>query len=276
MRLAVGDLQGCLDPLLRLLETARFDPAQDRLWLVGDLVNRGPQSAEVLRFVRSLGRAAVAVQGNHDLSLLMAAAGHGKRHASDTFHHVLDAPDAHELLEWVRHLPMMYVEDRFVMVHAGLLPQWSVAHAVMLAREVEDVLRSPRCGEFLAHLWGSKPNQWSDDLQDWDRLRVIVNGMTRMRFCTQQGSMDFHAKGELEHAPEGHVPWFAVNDALWRNGHHTLVCGHWSALGFMRTEQVLALDTGCLWGGCLTAVRLDDGQDFSVKCPPSAAPVHKQ
>jgi bis(5'-nucleosyl)-tetraphosphatase (symmetrical) len=266
----VGDLQGCFEPLQRLLDECRFDPTADRLWLVGDLVNRGPHSAEVLRFVRGLGEAAVAVQGNHDLSLLMASKGLGKRHRYDTFHHVLDAPDGGELLEWLRHRPMMHVEDGYAMVHAGLLPQWTVAHAEALAREVEDALRGPRYAEFLTHMWGSHPDAWDDALAGWERLRVIVNAMTRMRFCTPGGQMEFHTKGQPDEAPAGYLPWYEIDGAAWRS--HTILCGHWSALGFKRTANLLALDTGCLWGGCLTAVRLEDRAVFQVRCPQAAAP----
>lgn len=268
---AIGDLQGCVEPLQRLLEKCRFDPAADRLWFVGDLVNRGPHSAEVLRLVRALGEAAVVVQGNHDLSLLMAARGLGKRHRSDTFHHVLDAPDGAELLEWLRHRPMMHVEGNHAMVHAGLLPQWTVAQAAALAREVEAVLRGPDFHGFLDHMWGSQPDAWNDALAGWDRLRVIVNAMTRMRFCTADGRMEFHAKGRPDSAPAGYVPWFEVPGAAWRS--HVVVCGHWSALGFRCSDNLLALDTGCLWGGCLTAARLEDGAVFQVQCPQGAAPA---
>ena len=204
---AIGDLQGCFDPLETLLERCGFDRRRDRLWFVGDLVNRGPKSLETLRFVRDLGDAAVTVLGNHDLSLLMIAAGHGKQHRLDTFHHVLDAPDRDELLAWLRERPMMHVEGEFAMVHAGLLPQWDVVQAMLLAREVEDALRGPQHDEFMLRMWGSEPAAWNDTLSGWDRLRVIVNALTRMRFCTPAGHMDFHAKGEPEEPPPGHLPW---------------------------------------------------------------------
>jgi bis(5'-nucleosyl)-tetraphosphatase (symmetrical) len=261
---AIGDLQGCFDPLEALLERCGFDRRRDRLWFVGDLVNRGPKSLETLRFVRDLGDAAVTVLGNHDLSLLMIAAGHGKQHRLDTFHHVLDAPDRDELLAWLRERPMMHVEGEFAMVHAGLLPQWDVVQAMLLAREVEDALRGPQHDEFMHRMWGSEPAAWSDTLTGWDRLRVIVNALTRMRFCTPAGHMEFFSKGSPEEPPPGHLPWFDVEAARWRT--HTVVCGHWSALGYRRAANLIALDSGCLWGGELTAVRLEDHAVVQVPC----------
>lgn len=263
---AVGDLQGCFEPLQRLLDLCRFDPARDRLWLVGDLVNRGPQSLEALRFARALGEAAVCLLGNHDLSLLMVAHGHGKVHRLDTYHHVLDAPDAAELLEWLRHRPLMHVEGTHAMVHAGLLPGWTVAQALALAHEVQAALRGPEFTTFLGCMWGSQPDAWSDDLHGWARLRVIVNAMTRLRFCTPDGRMEFRSKGGPEAPPDGFMPWFEVPQARWRDG-HTLVCGHWSALGLKKEKTLLALDSGCLWGGGLTAARLEDHEIFQVRCP---------
>lgn len=261
---AIGDLQGCFDPLEALLETCGFDRERDRLWFVGDLINRGPKSLETLRFVRDLGDAAVTVLGNHDLSLLMIAAGQGKLHRLDTFHHVLDAPDRDELLDWLRARPMMHVEGGFAMVHAGLLPQWDIALAQSLAREVECALRGPDHDEFMRSMWGSEPAHWDDGLKGWDRLRVVVNAMTRMRFCSTTGEMEFRSKGAPEDPPSGCVPWFDVADARWRT--HTVVCGHWSALGYRRAPNLLALDSGCLWGGALTAVRLEDGAVAQVPC----------
>lgn len=261
---AIGDLQGCFDPLETLLERCGFDRRRDRLWFVGDLINRGPKSLETLRFVRDLGDAAVTVLGNHDLSLLMIAAGHGKLHRLDTFHHILDAPDRDELVDWLRHRPMMHVDGPHAMVHAGLLPHWDVPQALGLAREVEQALRGADHVEFMARMWGSEPAAWGDTLAGWDRLRVIVNAMTRMRFCTPGGHMDFHSKGEPDEPPVGHLPWYAVEGARWRT--HTLVCGHWSALGYRTAPNLIALDSGCLWGGQLTAVRLEDGAAVQVDC----------
>lgn len=261
---AIGDLQGCFDPLQALLERCGFDRRRDRLWFVGDLINRGPKSLETLRFVRDLGDAAVTVLGNHDLSLLMIAAGHGKLHRLDTFHHILDAPDRDELLVWLRERPMMHVEGRFAMVHAGLLPQWDVAQAQQLAREVEAALRGPDHDQFMRCMWGSEPSAWDDALTGWDRLRVVVNALTRMRFCTPSGHMDFRSKGSPDAPPSGHLPWYEIEPARWRT--HTVVCGHWSALGYRSARDLIALDSGCLWGGELTAVRLEDRAVAQVAC----------
>ena len=204
---AIGDIQGCYDSLLSLLDRCAFNPAQDRLWLVGDLVNRGPKSLETLRLIKSLGSAALTVLGNHDLYLLMVAEGGAKyRGKDDTIQSVLDAPDAAELLDWLRHQPLCHTEGVFCLVHAGLLPQWTIARACELSGEVEAVLQGPDYREFILNLWGSEPAGWSDDLTGWARLRVIVNAMTRMRFCTSDGIMEFNAQGKLTHAPAGHLP----------------------------------------------------------------------
>ena len=265
---AIGDVQGCFDELERLLGEVGFSPARDRLWFVGDLVNRGPQSLAVVRFVRELGDRAVVVQGNHDLHLLAFAAGHAKQRADDTFEDVLAAPDRDPLLDWVRFRPMLHVEDEYVMVHAGLLPSWSVAQAQDLAAEVEAELRSKRYRLFLAELYGSRPDTWRNDLRGMDRLRVIVNAMTRMRFCSADGVMEFGVKGELERAPPGYLPWFEVPGRKTRGV--PIVCGHWSALGLRLAPDLLALDTACVWGGSLTAVRLEDRRVFEVPCAQAA------
>jgi bis(5'-nucleosyl)-tetraphosphatase (symmetrical) len=265
---AIGDVQGCFDELERLLGEVGFSPARDRLWFVGDLVNRGPRSLAVVRFVKGLGDRAVVVQGNHDLHLLAFAAGHAKQRADDTFDDLLAAPDCAPLLDWLRFRPMLHVEDEYVMVHAGLLPSWSVTQAHDLAAEVEAELRSKRYRLFLAELYGSRPDTWRDDLRGMDRLRVIVNAMTRMRFCTAEGVMELGVKGELEKAPPGYLPWFEVPGRKTRGV--PIVCGHWSALGLRLTADLLALDTACVWGGSLTAVRLEDRRVFEVPCAPAA------
>lgn len=262
---AIGDIQGCFDSLQQLLAKCAFDPARDRLWLVGDLVNRGPRSLETLRFVRSLGKAALTVLGNHDLYLLMVAEGGAKaRGKDDTLQPILDAPDCAELLDWLRQQPLCHVEDDYCMVHAGLLPQWSIKKARKLAREVEAALQGEQYREFIANMWGSQPDRWSDDLEGWPRLRAVVNAMTRMRFCSADGVMDFKVKGELARAPAGYMPWFEVPGR--KSAKSVLVTGHWSALGFRLSDNMLALDSGCLWGGHLTAVRLEDRQVFQVDC----------
>lgn len=266
---AIGDIQGCYAALQSLLGEIGFSASRDRLWLVGDLVNRGDASLDVLRFVRSLGSVAVTTLGNHDLHLIMLAAGSSRRGKEDTLDAVLAAPDRDELLAWLRGQPMFHVEDDYAMVHAGVLPQWSIPRARELGREVELVLGGADHADFLANMWGSEPAEWSDHLRGWDRLRVIVNAMTRMRFCTPQGRMEFRSKGPPDSAPPGYLPWFAVPGRSSET--HTVLCGHWSALGFRHEEKLLALDSGCLWGGCLTAVRLEDRKVYQHPCARSLA-----
>lgn len=263
---AIGDIQGCFASLQALLARCAFNRAHDRLWLVGDLVNRGPRSLETLRFVRGLGAAAITVLGNHDLSLLMLAEGFGKRGKGDTLEEILKAPDRDELLDWLRRQPLCHVEGGFCLVHAGLLPQWTATKARLLAAEVELALCAPNYRKFMANLWGSEPAGWRDDLKGWPRLRVIVNAMTRMRFCSPDGVMDFKAKGAPNSAPAGYLPWFQVPGR--RSAGDVLVTGHWSALGLRIEPNLLALDSGCLWGRHLTAVRLEDRAVFQVDCSP--------
>jgi len=258
---AIGDVQGCFDELQALLARIAFDARHDRLWFVGDLVNRGPKSLEVLRFVRDLGTCAISVLGNHDLHLVCVFERHEKPRKGDTFHPVLDAPDARELVDWLRTRPMMHVECGYAMVHAGLLPQWTIATASALAKEVERALAAPNYGDFLAHLYGSAPETWDEALTGWDRLRVLVNAMTRMRFCTTDGRMNVRAKGR--EAPAGYLPWF---EALPARAEPTIVCGHWSTLGLKLTERLAALDSGCVWGGALSALRLDDRALMQLDC----------
>ena len=261
---AIGDLQGCYVPLQRLLEKIQFDPSADRLWFVGDIVNRGPDSLRTFRFVKSLGSNAVVVLGNHDLHLLTVAAGFVKAHRSDTLSEILNAPDRDELLTWLRHRPLLHRERGFTMVHAGLLPSWSVEQANSLAQEVESALRGPNHREFLAHMYGNSPDRWNDELRGWDRLRVITNSITRLRICTADGQMEFSHKGELADIPKGYMPWYQAPGRKSANA--TIICGHWSALGLKLESNLLALDTGCLWGRCLSAVRLEDRTLFQITC----------
>lgn len=261
---AIGDIQGCFDSLRRLLDLCRFDPSRDRLWLVGDLVNRGPHSLETLRFVKQLGNAALAVLGNHDLYLLMAAEGFGKPVKEDTLGPVLAAPDRDELLAWLRGRPLCHHEDGYFLVHAGLLPQWSAAQARRLGREVEVLLAGEHYRELLANMWGSQPLAWKESLSEWDRMRVIVNAMTRMRFCSAEGTMELRTKGGTANTPLGYMPWFDVPGR--KSSDTVLVTGHWSALGLRIRADLLALDSGCLWGRHLTAVRLPDHKVFQVDC----------
>ena len=261
---AVGDIQGCCTEFQQLLEQVRFDPAADKLWLVGDLVNRGPESLAVLRLVKSLGDSAITVLGNHDLHLLAVAEGVAEPHRSDTLHGILDAPDREELLAWLRAQLLLYVEGDFVLVHAGLLPSWTVAQAQKLAHEVEAELHGLHYHVLLTRMYGNRPDQWDGSLTGYKRLRVITNALTRMRICTVQGKMEFKFKGEAGNVPAGYLPWFDVPNRASANA--TIVCGHWSALGLKITPRVIALDTGCLWGGALSAIRLEDRQVFQVPC----------
>lgn len=259
---AIGDIQGCYSAFRRLLDLCAFDPARDRLWLVGDLVNRGPESLQALRFVASLGEAATVVLGNHDLFLLMMRVGIESRSASNNLGGILSAPDCDELLHWLACRPLLHVEDQYALVHAGLLPQWTVPKAQALAKEVQAALTGRDSKKFLLHLMGSRPDYWKNSLKGWARLRVIVNALTRMRFCTPEGRMVMRAKGPPDTAPEGTSAWFAHPDRANRT--HTIICGHWSALGFYREEGLIALDSGYVWGGALTALRIEDEEVFQV------------
>jgi bis(5'-nucleosyl)-tetraphosphatase (symmetrical) len=253
------------------MEVIQFDAGKDQLWLVGDLVNRGPDSLEVLRLVRSLGDRAITVLGNHDLHLLAVAEGAAELHRSDTLDEILHAPDRDELLHWLRHQKLLHAENGVAMVHAGLLPQWSITQAQQLASEVEAALQGNDYATFLARMYGNAPHQWDDKLTGYQRLRVIVNAFTRMRICTPQGEMEFKFKGELERVPEGYLPWYDISNRKSRDA--TIIFGHWSALGLVLQDNVIALDTGCLWGGPLSAIRLDDRQIFQVPC---STPIAKQ
>lgn len=254
---AVGDLQGCLDPLERLLEQLAFDPARDRLWLVGDLVNRGPQSLEALRFVRDLGPAAITVLGNHDLHLLAVALGGKKSKGKDTLAPILVAPDRDELIDWLRRQPLVHHDPAVgaVLAHAGIPPDWDLATAQACAREVEAVLAGNEVREFLVEMYGDHPDRWDAGLLGLDRLRYTVNALTRMRYVTADGALEFRHKCSPDQAPAGLLPWFEMaREPLGA----TVVFGHWSTLGRTRVPGAIALDTGCLWGGRLSAVRLDD------------------
>lgn len=257
---AIGDVQGCYDELQELLRRLSYDKSSDRLWFVGDLVNRGPKSVEVLRFVRDLGARAVVVLGNHDLHLVAQHEGFERPHKGDTFADVLDAPDARELVAWLRTRPMMHAEGSYAMVHAGLLPQWTIGKAVDLGGEVERALAGPDYREFLKSMYGSKPERWDDALAGRDRLRVIVNAMTRMRFCDREGRMDLEGKGTQPR--KGYLRWYETRPRDER----TIVFGHWSQLGLVFTPGVAGLDSGCVWGGALSALRLEDRTLYRVPC----------
>jgi bis(5'-nucleosyl)-tetraphosphatase (symmetrical) len=254
---AIGDVQGCFAELRSLLEKIRFDPAADRLWFAGDLVNRGPQSLETLRFIRSLGDAAVAVLGNHDLHLLAVAQGVSKTKHRDTFGDVLGAPDRDELLDWLRRRPLLHHGGGFYLIHAGLPPQWSVDQAAAHAAEAEAVLQGDDCAEFFRHMYGDQPDLWSESLEGFARLRFTINCLTRLRYCHADGRVEFKQKGPPGSQPPGLVPWFAAPGRRSTGAH--ILFGHWSTLGFYAGHGVCCLDTGCLWGGELTALRLDEG-----------------
>lgn len=268
---AIGDIQGCYSALQTLLERIDFVSGRDRLWLVGDLVNRGTQSLEVLRYVKSLGSSAITLLGNHDLHLIALASGHGKPHRGDTLDPILQAPDRDELMAWLRAQRLAYREHGYLMVHAGVLPQWTADDVMRLAGEVESVLGSPAYSGFLQKMYGNQPSSWDENLQGEDRLRVTVNAMTRMRFCTKTGEMEFREKGGPEKAPSGFLPWFDV--AGRKTSELTMICGHWSTLGYLQRPDLIALDSGCLWGGKLTAVRLEDRLATQVECEPQANPA---
>lgn len=265
---AIGDIQGCHAEFCELLTLIGFSPANDRLWLTGDLVNRGPDSLAVLREVKALGDAALTVLGNHDLHLLTVAAGHRPAHRDDTLAPILDAPDRDELLAWLAHQPLAASEDGMLMVHAGVLPPWTPSRVVELAHEVEAVLASDAGEPFLRVLYGDEPHAWRDDLEGDDRLRAIVNALTRLRFCTANGEMEFREKRGAAHAPAGYAPWFLHENR--RSASSLVICGHWSTLGLLLAPNVLMLDSGCLWGGALTAIRLPDRHVYQV---PSHLPV---
>mgnify|MGYP001809919764 CR=1 FL=1 len=254
---AIGDLQGCYRELRTLLDRLAFDPHADQLWFVGDLVNRGPDSLAVLRFVRDLGDAALVVLGNHDLHLLALAAGNRRHAAKNTLDAVLKAPDRDELLDWLRHRPLLHhdAERRFTLIHAGLPPQWDLTEARSCAAELEAVLRSGD-RDYLLALYGNQPNRWSPALTGMDRLRFITNCFTRLRFCTPDGKLALKEKGELGSQSPGLIPWFQVPGRRTRDDR--IIFGHWSTLGYRDGDNIWAIDSGCLWGGALTAICLDD------------------
>jgi bis(5'-nucleosyl)-tetraphosphatase (symmetrical) len=275
---AIGDVQGCYDELQALLAKLQFDPSQDTLWFTGDLVNRGPRSLDVLRFVSGLGKSAVTVLGNHDLHLLALAALPGARSKNlDTLDDILKASDCDELLDWLRHQPALHhdAELGYTLVHAGLAPQWDLALAQACARELSAVLRDTRLyRELFKHMYGDKPERWSDDLRGMERLRFITNCFTRLRFCDAEGNLKLKNKGKPEHAVDGAYPWFRVPGR--RSKDLRIVFGHWSALGYYREDGVLALDTGCVWGGSLCAARLDrPGDPVMVPCSSSGLRVEE-
>ena len=261
---AIGDLQGCFDSLQALLTKIDFDRANDELWLVGDLVNRGPASLECLRFIKSLGTRATVVLGNHDLHLLAVADGVSKVGKRDTIQTILDAPDRDDLLAWLRSQKLLHVDGDYLMVHAGLLPQWSFTQAVAIAREIETLIRGPDRRAFLKNMYGNEPSRWDDSLPDIERRRLATNAMTRMRTLGEHNEINLEFKGELASLPAGLVPWFTRRHPSFAD--KTILAGHWSALGLQVTPNFIGLDSGCVWGRQLTACRLEDRAIGQVDC----------
>ncbi len=270
----IGDVQGCDGALGRLLDELGFSASRDTAYVLGDLVNRGPQSLATVRRLMALGSSAHCLLGNHDLHLLAVSQGIRPAHRSDTVDDILQSTDRPALLDWLRQRPMALQAHGWLMVHAGVLPQWDAAQTLALAGELEQVLRSADWADFLREMYGNTPDRWSNGLQGSDRLRVIVNALTRLRFCTADGVMEFKTKDSAGAAPEGFMPWFDVP------GRHSaaerIAFGHWSTLGAVDRPGLLALDTGCVWGGCLTAARLGGGgssvERISVRCEQAAKP----
>lgn len=262
---AIGDIQGCYDRLQGVLAKADFSPSRDRLWVAGDLINRGPESLKSLRYVESLGSSAVVVLGNHDLHLLAVARGGHALKKKDTLSDILDAPDHQHLLDWLcqQNLMVHDADRNFVMVHAGLPHIWGVEQAMGYAREVEAELRGPNASRYFEAMYGNKPERWDESLEGMDRLRVITNYLTRMRFIAEDGTLEFDSKESAENAPQGFAPWFRYH----RNDDIRVLFGHWAALeGKTDSERYIGLDTGCVWGGKLTMMNLDTGETIHCDC----------
>jgi bis(5'-nucleosyl)-tetraphosphatase (symmetrical) len=276
----IGDVQGCDGALQRLLEAVAFSPSRDTLVLLGDLVNRGPDSAGVLRRLMGYGDAAQCLLGNHDLHLLAASVGARKPSRKDTLEAILNAPDRDAMLDWLRHQRMAMLQRHqgfdYLMVHAGVLPAWTATKTIALAAEVEAVLRGPGWTDFLHQMYGNTPAKWSDGLTGADRLRVIVNALTRLRFCTAKGEMEFSVTDGAQAAPTGYMPWFDVPGR--QSAGVRVAFGHWSTLGWLGRDDVIALDSGCVWGGCLSALRIGCDSNkrpdelIQVKCPQAQKP----
>lgn len=275
---AIGDVQGCFRELQLLLEKLEFSTETDTLWFAGDIVNRGPESLRTIRFIKSLGDNAVTVLGNHDLHLLALANGRGKQGKKDTIRDILEAADRNELLNWLQHRPLMHYDKKHnvCMVHAGIHPAWTVEEALGYAGEVEAILQSDKSHEFFHHMYGDKPPKWSSQLKGWDRLRFITNVFTRMRYCDAKGRLTLREKGAPEKQPPGVIPWFKVADR--RSTDTRIIFGHWSTLKNPNIENLYPLDTGCLWGGELTAIKVNSKMSkyIQVPCPQAQAidPTH--
>ena len=265
---AIGDLQGCLTPLKELLHKIKFSPDRDRLWFTGDLINRGPQSLEALRFVKSMDDNIVTVLGNHDLHLLAVANGDKRyHHREDTLNEILEAPDHDALIEWIRHRPFEYHDNKlpYVLIHAGLPPQWDMQKTEACARELESVLQGDRYTDYLDNMYGNEPDLWNDKLQGWDRLRFITNCFTRMRYCNEHGQLLLDVKDKPGNQPQEYQPWFRIKNR--KSADMKIIFGHWSTLGHCDDKNIYAIDSGCLWGGKLTALRLDTEQPERISVP---------
>jgi bis(5'-nucleosyl)-tetraphosphatase (symmetrical) len=266
MHFLLGDLQGCADALDRMLAEIGFSPSRDRLHVLGDLVNRGPDSLGVLRRLEALGDAAVALLGNHDLHLLAVAHGVRRAHRGDTLGPILDSPERDRWIHWLRRQKLADTAHGWLLVHAGVVPQWDVAQTLALAREVEQMLQGDALGGFLPVMYGNEPARWRDDLQGPDRWRFVINVLTRIRFCSDDGTLEFETKDGAGAAPAGFRAWFDVPNR--RTAGEPIATGHWSTLGLVNRPDLLAIDTGCVWGGPLTAVRIDGGRRdiVQVRC----------
>lgn len=269
---AIGDIQGCFDELLTLLDVIKFDKSSDQLWFAGDLVNRGPKSLETLRFVKSLGSSAITVLGNHDLHLLATAFKQRQPHKKDSLTDILQAPDCDELLNWLRHQPLFHHNDNFCLLHAGLPPQWDFAKTKAMARKAEKVLQGPEHLAFFKAMYGDKPNKWRDDLIGMEKIRFIVNCFTRIRYCDKTGQLDFKHSGPIGSQPNHLTPWFKTPKRQSKD--MTIIFGHWSTLGYYQDDHCYGIDTGCLWGGQLTAIKLGKKvKRISIECKQSLKPV---
>ena len=257
---AIGDIQGCYKTLKKLLKKVSFSPKQDRIFLVGDLVNRGSHSLDVLRWAKDLGKRVVSVLGNHDIHLIALYLGVANRSAK-TLTDILHAKDCDDLLQWLMHRPLLHKEGRIVLVHAGILPAWSIDEALKHARKTEKIIQSKKAGEFLKKWYKTETTKWSDKLEDYERYFVVLNALTRMRLCKNAHEMELSFTGKPEDAPKGLHPWYTTPGR--KSVDHTILFGHWAALGLRLTSNVISLDTGCVWGGALTALRLEDGAVFS-------------
>jgi len=270
---AIGDIQGCYNALRQLLDKIKFNPNVDQLWFTGDLINRGPKSLKTLRFIKSLGSSARSVLGNHECHFLAVSRGHKKAHRTDTFNNIINAPDAEELTEWVRGLPFFYEDTNlgYSMLHAGVPPQWTLAATRKYALELQAVIQGEHVDDFLASMYGSKPDKWDKTLTGNDRMRFIINCFTRLRFCDKHGRLNLKSKGGLGSQPAGLMPWFDVPNR--KTVDDNIVFGHWSALGVHNKNNTTCLDGGCLWGGSLAALKLGSSDIISVDCERTLKPT---